>query len=86
MSIVIALIEAIKDRGTFDDYTRSQNLDALLNVLKGEVKDQNGKRVYSPVEETIWNSLNLSGLIDRAEHCISTELSLVGKPPETPLL
>lgn len=86
MSIVIALIEAIQDRGTFEDWTHQQNLDVLLSILKGEVKDQNGKTIYTPVETTIWDLLNLSGVINQVEYHISQTLSLVGKPPETPLL
>ena len=85
MSIVIALIEAIQDRGTFDDWTKSQNLDVLLSILKGEAKHR-GQIINSPVEDTIWNLLNLSGVIDQVEYHISQTLNLVGKPPETPLL
>ena len=85
MSIVIALIEAIQDRGTFDDWTYPQNLDVLLSILKGEVKYR-GQIINSPVEDTIWNLLNLSGVIDQVEYHISQTLNLVGKPPETPLL
>lgn len=86
MSIVIAIIEAIQDRGTFDDWTRPQNLDVLLSMMKGEVEDENGKTIYTPVETTIWDLLNLSGVIDEVEYHLSQTLSLVGKPPETPLL
>ena len=86
MSIVIAIIEAIQDRGTFDDWTNPQNLDVLLSLMKGEVEDANGKTIYTPVETTIWDLLNLSGVIDQVEYHISQTLNLVGKPPETPLL
>lgn len=85
MSIVIAIIEAIQDRGTFEDWTKPQNLDVLLSVMKGEVKHQ-GEIISTPVEDTIWNLLNLSGVIDQVEYHISQTLELVGKPPETPLL
>ena len=86
MSIVIAIIEAIQDRGTCDDWTNPQNLDVLLSAMKGEVEDANGKTIYTPVETTIWDLLNLSGVIDQVEYHLSQTLSLVGKPPETPLL
>ena len=87
MSIMIAILEAIRDRGTFTDWSKGKNLEVLINVMRGEVKDQKGNTLdASNIECTIWDLMNLGAVIDEVEYHLSHTLSLVGKPIETPLL
>jgi len=87
MSIMIAILEAIRDRGTFNDWSKGENLEVLIRVMRGEVKDEKGNTLHaSQIEGTIWDLMNFGAVIDQVEYHVSETLSLVGKPPETPLL
>ena len=85
---MIAILEAIRDRGTFNDWSKGENLEVLIRVMRGEVKDEKGNTLdASQIEGTIWDLMNFGAVIDQVEYHVEYEtLSLVGKPPETPLL